>query len=112
MTQEARSSVVPQSGPAIRASNFELRFDGGAFVLLAYDQRESAERRPSPLVEAWDLVEVGRFVLSPIALVYLRDAVAGGAATYAAALGQSLPDPQKVLSSMKRLSGGTVSRSK
>jgi hypothetical protein len=96
-------TLRPLNEASVRATNFELRFDGGSFELHVYEQRESPELREGPFVRAWELVEIARFAISPVALTYLDGAVAFAKSSYQAAIGHPLPDPAKVNAELQRL---------
>jgi len=82
--------IRPSDGPAVRASGFDVRFDGGAFTLHLYDVRESPEPHGPGPTEKWQSVEIGRFAISPQALVRLKQATATAEALYSAVMGQTL----------------------
>ncbi len=82
--------IRPLDSPAERASGFEVRLDGGAFTLHAYDVRESAEIRPAGPNENWVSVEIGRFMISPQGLARLKESIAAAEAMYTAVVGSPL----------------------
>lgn len=97
-----RHVPLPEGGSR-RASHFEVRFDGGAFTLHVNEFRERAEPREGPVALEWDMVEVARFSVSPVALRYLSTAVEGAVSTYRQATGHDMPDPVKVQEVLNRI---------
>jgi hypothetical protein len=80
--------VIPLGCSAQRATTFEVRFDGGAFALHIYEARESPEPRPAGPIAQWQLVEIGRFALSPVAFSRLTDQLAVAGKMYSGVMGR------------------------
>jgi hypothetical protein len=99
----AALKVVPLDAPGLRATSFDVRFDGGAFELHVYEVRESPEMRPLGIIEHWQTVEVARFALSPIALARLLETSNTAASAYEAVIGRPLPTEQQLNSGVARI---------
>jgi len=98
---------LPEGGSR-RATNCEIRFDGGAFTLHIFENRESPSPRPGPVPQDWEFVEVGRFSLSPQALRTLQNAVEFAAMTYREAMGHDFPDTSKVQEVLNQIAKRTA----
>ena len=92
---KANLRVIPLGGSSTRATGFDIRLDGGAFELHLYDVRESSSPRPPGPIEQWETVEVGRFILSPLALVRLIDNANAAVAAYETVVGYPIPPEQQ-----------------
>ncbi|MGH7729523.1 MAG: hypothetical protein ACREM2_12150, partial [Vulcanimicrobiaceae bacterium] len=95
--------VTPLDATSARATNFEVRFDGGAFDLHVYEMRESSEDRSGFLVNAWQFIEIGRFSLSPIALARLKQSLVAATTAYSKAMGHDLPEQSKLTAALKKI---------
>jgi len=80
--------VIPLEGAAQRATTFEVRFDGGSFTFHVYEVRESTEPRVITSLVSWQLHEIARFAISPVAFSRLRDAMTSGESMYTAVMGR------------------------
>lgn len=91
--EEVRESMVvrPLDGPTLRATAFEIRFDGGAFTFHVYDNRESTEPRPLGPSKKWEAIEIARYAISPVALSRLVESLKIPLETYQAIMGRSIP---------------------
>ena len=94
---------VPYDGPAERANIFTIEFDGGSLVLRVIESRENPEPRPTLLATKRQNVEVGRFVLSPTALLSLEAAVSFAKNSYTRAMGHDLPNPAEVMKKLREV---------
>lgn len=92
---------IPLNDGFARATNFEVRFDGGAFQLYVMEFRDSGEERSGPEVESWEMVELGRFAISPMALRRLISAAQSALQTYREAFGE-LPNDDKVTNVLRK----------
>ncbi|HEV2739614.1 MAG TPA: hypothetical protein VGU66_13640 [Candidatus Elarobacter sp.] len=97
----------PSGGPTVRATTTMFEVDGGAFLLLLSDLRPVAPYAHDQRFEGNSgYVEVGRFVLSPMAFVNLKNQMAESEAYYESHFGP-LPD---VPALMKRFYDETPER--
>jgi len=112
--EEARSAIVlrPLDGPAVRATNFEVRYDGGAFTIHIYDNRESTEIRPLGPSKKWEAVEIARYSLSPLALLRLRDALMPNISVFEAVMGRPIPSEAENNASLLSLMDKAVEATK
>lgn len=82
----------PTGGPTIRATTLMCEVDGGAFLLLLSDLRPIAEYAHAERFEGRSgFVEVGRFVLSPMAFLQLKEQMRLAEEYYASHFGP-MPD--------------------
>lgn len=80
--------LVPLQGGAVRATTFDFRFDGGGFTMHVYEAREQLEPRKPGAVSNWELVEIARFALSPVAFSRLKTALIPAENMYVAVMGK------------------------
>jgi hypothetical protein len=89
--------IVPLNGPSIRVSGVAVWFDGGAFSMNLLEQRPTM-LEDGGLVPA--LHEVGRVILSPATLMYLRRNIDSALEEYRQAMGHEVPDPDRIASNL------------
>jgi hypothetical protein len=94
---------VPFPGSSIRANFFMIEFDGGAFLLRVFENREDASPRPTLFATKRQNVEVARFTISPAALKALDASVQQAKNSYLVAMGHELPDSGKFVPALFRL---------
>jgi hypothetical protein len=93
MRRMADPPLVPLDAPTVRANQSAVFVDGGSFAVNLY------ENRPDPRVigpAQIQLVEVGRYAMSPMSVFWLRRNLDDAIAQYEKIMGHPLPDPTKI----------------
>ena len=104
--------IVPFDGPASRVTSSAIEFDGGLLVLRLFEIREPAHPRPQFVSGERQLVEVGRFAMSPVCLRNLDAAVQNAKSSYVAAMGHELPEPAKVSAALRKFALDAMAKAK
>lgn len=79
--------VIAGDFPTVRATDAQIRFDGGLFVLSLSERRDSRDEV---------MHEVGRYALSPIALAFFERQIYKARAAYERFMAVGFPDPSDV----------------
>ena len=87
---------IPGNFPTVRANGFSV-MPGGDFTLILTENRQVSVEG----AVVWASVEVGRYVIDPVAMVWLQRNIEKAVGTYEALFGHGLPNPEAVAQKLK-----------
>lgn len=85
-------TIVPFAGATLGATSARVLFNGGAFV-VSFSETKFEPFDPSVGPTSGALVEIAKLLLTPQALVLLRQQIDEAEALYVSAMGHPLPNP-------------------